>query len=477
LVVEEDAMSRIMERVAGDKSVKVTLYSGADDPDLPGHVKQLPVGIRSRWVNQYNWAVMDTQDDEDAREQADSYTTVSVDDVAEILGSKSASGTAPTAITPVQPVPSATQPVQVGANKPLSMLDKILGKKQSVIQPGMFLLYKGKDGDLKTLLAYSNVFRDKDKEIFSTASHKEYAEAAEAGDALYPDLHLWHGGPDTKWGTIETVSFVDSFAVAGGTVLPGKEGVALRLKEMADKGELAVSFGYIGLRGPDGVYALYRPFEISPLPVGSESNPWTDLSFKENGMAFSDKKKGWLKENFGMNDEQIVAAEKSFEAMGVALKAAGVDYKEGAGETAPTPPDPAPVPPPPSPQPTPPAPSADATVMPQIEAIATAMKGLAEVVGGLVTEVKGLKEAAPAAAAAQADSQILARIAQGPGHSPASDPGNVEAGLKEQDDDWLGNIWKGAMPGFDQLLGGGGAVLTQAGTPGANGAGASGEVK
>lgn len=486
-------MSKIMELAAltaGDKSVKVTLYTGADDPDLPAHVKALPVGMRSRWVNNYNWGVQDLRDDKEARQQADAYTSMSITDMLDagiIAAKESAAGSEVVsvgAVIPrVQPRPSTSTPVQLGSPPSLSMLDKLMGRQQVAPHTGMFQVYKGSDGQTRVLLAYSNVFKDKDKEIFSTASHKEYAAAAEAGDALYPDLHLWHGGPETKWGVVETVSFVDSFAVAGGRVLPGKEAVALKLKEMADKGALAVSFGYIGLLGPDDVYGLYRPFEISPLPVGSESNPWTDLSFKESGMAFSDKKKGWLKEHFKYTDEQITAAEKSFEAMGTALKAAGVDYKEGAGETAPTPPDPAPQPPTPAPQPPPPTPAvtADAGMMPQLEALAAAVKGLAEGMVTIVAEVKGMKEAQPAAVAAQTDSAILARIANGPGFSPANAPGNVIPGVKEENkgDDWLGNIFRGVMPNIDNIINGtsGGAVLAQTGAPTVNGTGGGGEVK
>lgn len=485
-------MSRFETVVKAEKSVKVTLYTGADDPDLPAHVKALPVGLRSRWVNSYNWGVHDTMDNKEALEQADAYTNMSVRDMLE-AGLISVKEMA----QPVAPVESAVAQghprVQLGPPRAPSFLERIMGRKAAPApgSAGTFLLYKGTDGVTRTLMVYSNQFQDKEKETFSEASHKEYAEAAEAGEAPYPDLHLWHGGPLTKWGTVETVSYVGGFAIAGGVVDPGKEAVALKLKEMADKGELAVSFGYLGLRGSDDTYQMYRPFEISPLPVGSEANPWTaPIDFKENSMAFSDKKKGWFRTNFGMDDAQIAAAEKEFEGMGLALKAAGITYKEGTGETPapPTPPDPPPTPPTPTPPPPAPVSAAvqadtDGGIGPQLGAMAGAIKELATALGTVVADVKALKEGAPAATAAAAEQQILARIAGGPGHSPASSPANVVTGLKEQDDDWFKTAVSPALAPYEAAFGGGSAIVGgNAGAPfappvpAANGAG-GGEVK
>lgn len=458
-----------MSLVRTEKSVKVTLYTGSDDPDLPAHVKSLSTSLRGRWVGNYNWGVQETLDNKKAIEQADLYTSVSIHDLLEGGLLKEAAADEPVVVLP-------------------SFLDRLKAEwkswtKEAAAAPTFlvdvtrpFTIYKGKDGRLRTLIVYSNIFKDSHNEIISKASHEEYASAAETGEADYPDLHLWHGGPDTKWGSVETVSFVNGFAIAGGIVDVGKEDVALKLKEQSDRGELAASFGLLGLRGPDGVYHLYRPFEISPLPVGSEANPWTsgvDISAKENDMAFSDKKKTWLKENFGYTDDGIAAAEKKFEAMAATLKQ-HIDYREGAGETAPAPPAvPAPVvaatgAPATAPVAAAPvaavkaAPEPDATIMPQIEAMATAITGLGEVVKGLVAEVKALKEAAPAATAAAADDLVLAKIAGAPGgFSPTTAQSNVNNALKEGDNDgeppWLKAAFGNILTGFP--VPGAGAVV------------------
>jgi hypothetical protein len=490
-------MSRSLQLVVGDKSVKVTLYSGADDPDLPDHVKKLPLNVRSRWVSNFNWGVMDTQDDDDAERQADTYTSVSVDDLAEILGSKAigvnntqAGSAAPTPATvTVASVKTAraedTHGVLKQSGTPvLGIFERFkewFGRESvapSMIVPNpkkqLFVVQKSKeDGRLRVLMPYSNFFRDREKELFTEAAHKEYVEAAESGRALYPDLHLWHGGPDTRWGTVETVSYVDGFAIAGGVVDEGKEWVAYKLKEMADRDELAVSFGYMGLLGSEGLYHLYRPFEISPLPVGSEANPYfIDLmnvaeGSKENGVAFSDKKKDWLKTHFKFDDAAIAAAETSYGATADNFKALGLEFKELGNETpAPTPPAPTPAPqpaPPPPPQAAPAAP--EGVVDPTPASMVAAMGQLAGAVVALKERVDQM--ASPEGQKKAAEDLVLARIAGagGGGFSASKDPSTVVEGLKEQGDgtDFLAAAF-GAV-GFtnlNALAGAGGGAMVGA---------------
>lgn len=493
--VKELDVSKLREIVQGEKSVKVTMYTGADDPDLPAHVKDLPLGLRSRWVNNYSWAVQETMDTAEAVERANEYTSMSIADLMEsgVLKALGEPGphtapngsidtsrvltSTPLAVAPVA-APSFMERFKAWLNRDS---ESVGGGVPTVAAPGlngMFTIYKSKEDErLRVLTVYSNNFRDKEKELITEAAHKEYVDSAEAGRALYPDLHLWHGGPDTKWGTIETVSYVDGFAVAGGVVDPGKEHVALTLKELADKGEIAVSFGYFGLLGPNGYYHLYRPFEISPLPVGSEANPWTGvpLTTKENGMPFTDKKKAWFKQHFGMDDTQIAAAEASFSGMATNLKALGIEYKEEGVEpnaAAPQPdptPAPAPVPPPtpapPTPAPTPPAPNpATAAVAAPVTAQQDpAMQAIAAAVGDLAGVVKAMKEqmdalAGPDAMNKRAEEMVLAKIAGATGFSASASPGNVVVGAKENADDFLAAAFGSIGLGGGAPAGGGALV-------------------
>lgn len=511
--------------VKGDKSVQVTMYSGADDPDLPSHVKALTLDLRSRWVNNYNWSLQECLDSAEAQDHADEYTSLSVADMVEMSkergprqpreprqprpspGADDDSGEAddaddmedegdedepaenprdsagPTlkswsgarvARTPaVRPTPwPGAAPVQpkpwhVRFREWLGRDNEQVGDGEAparqapapTVQP--LTVFKSADGRTRFLAVYSNQFKDLEKQIISEAAHKEYAEAAEAGKALYPDMHLWHAGPATRWGTVETVSYTGGFAVAGGVVDPGREHVALKVKELADKGEVALSFGFYGLLGPDDTYHLYRPFEISPLPTGAEANPITGidlaLATKENGMAFSDKKKDWLKTHFKMDDAGIVAAEAAFAGMGNAIKAAGIEFKEADEPAAPAPVQPAP-PPAPAVQP------ATTTEVPNpLADLANAVKGLSEQVLAMQTEFKAYKEADGKTVNERAAEQVLARVAQAPagGFSPTRSASNVVPGAKEAQDDWFSGVLGGVFD-MEKMAAAGGATLAPA---------------
>jgi len=487
----DDDMSRVQGAsiAGGNKSVQVTMYTGCDDPDLPDHVAAMPMGLRQRWVNNYNWQVTDLKDDEAAVEWADEYTSMSVADLLE-MGMLKEGPVDDEAPPPVSRPSRPSQPRQPAPSTVPGVLDKVLSVFKGQRAPSdkstpaprltVFDVYKSADGGpMRALMVYSNMFEDKHKQIIREAAHKEYEQWVESKEGVYPEFHIWHGGPATRWGQADHIAYVDGFAVAGGVVDPGKEHVALKLKEEADRGELAVSHGFVGLLAPDDTYLAYRSFEISPLPIPYESNPWTsiDLSLKENGMPFHEKKKSYFKA-LGMSDEAIVDAEKKFEAMTASLKAAGVEYRE-AGETQPpAPPDPPPTPPPAPPQPQPPQPgptpppaqaAGDATLLNTVVAMQEAMTGLASTVAALKSTIETANTTTTQAAA---ENMVLGRIAAGMaggGHSPTRAPSNLVGGVKEEEDDFLGGALAGVLGSdFVQAAsgrGGGGGVVVVPPTP------------
>lgn len=179
---------------------------------------------------------------------------------------------------------------------------------------------------------YSNNFKDAHNQIISEAAHKEYVEWVDQ-TKLYPEMHLWHAGPMSRFGQIDCIDYVDGFMFATGMVDPDKNHIAEALKEKQD--ELAVSHGFYGLIEPNSqVYNLYRVFEIGPLPVGAEANKWTstgiDLVHKENMMPFSPAKKAFLKDIAKLSDPQIAAMEGSLKDLSGVLKANNIEFKEEA---------------------------------------------------------------------------------------------------------------------------------------------------
>lgn len=191
----------------------------------------------------------------------------------------------------------------------------------------------GDETKYRVFAVYSNMFKDKHKQIITDAAHKEYVSWLDAG-GIKPEYHLWHAGPLSKFGTVDFVDYVDGFTISSGLVDQGKEHIAEALQDK----ELRVSHGFYGLKGKDECYHLYRTFEISPLPVGAESNTWTalDLAYRENLMPFTDAKKKWLKEVGGVSDDDITRMEATTKSLSDNLKALGIEYKE-EGVVEPTP--------------------------------------------------------------------------------------------------------------------------------------------
>lgn len=183
----------------------------------------------------------------------------------------------------------------------------------------------GDSTSYRIFAVYSNMFRDKHQQIITDKAHKEYVSWLDNG-GVKPEYHLWHAGPLSKFGTVDFVDYVDGFTISSGLVDKGKESIAEALQDK----ELRVSHGFYGLKGKDECYHLYRTFEISPLPVGAESNSWTalDLAYRENLMPFTDAKKQWLKDVAGVTDADIKQMEQTTKALSDNLKALGISYKE-----------------------------------------------------------------------------------------------------------------------------------------------------
>lgn len=304
----------------------VTVFTDHNDPALPKHVKALPGSMRRRWISSYNYYAMDNGDPEAAEAYADENTYMTLSEHNSMRGGKKALD---------ELEPEVVKPM----NKSLigTVIDGIkalIGKADDgSVSPWIF--YKSNDGLMRVFVVYSNVFEDKHKEIITEAAHKNYVEWVDR-TGNYPDLHLWHGGPGTRWGRIDAVDYCDGFAVASGVVDKGKEHIAEAVQRNKDK----VSHGFYGLQDTTKAYGIYVPFELSPLPKGAEANAWTAISIssKEYTMPFSDAKKAYFKKS-GMTDEQITNAESQLKSMGEQLKAAGINYKSDddpateAGET------------------------------------------------------------------------------------------------------------------------------------------------
>lgn len=332
--------------VKGSKSVKV--YTDHSDPDLPAEVRALPSTLRRRYVGNHNYHIMENGDPEAAHQYAQENTYMSLAEGLALANKRMKSNDSDEDEPPNEEESDdievddkkkvrssgATTKSSGGVLSNIAQFFKNLGSLNeatpSIDTVSPWIFYRDSTGALRGLVVYSNIFKDKHKEIISEAAHKEYVEWADEHGA-YPEMHLWHGGPGTRWGQVDFVDYTDGFAVAGFVVDAGKEYIAEALQKQENK----VSHGFFGLKDVTSVFLLYRPFEISPLPNGAEANTWTAISFasKEYQMPFSDAKKGYFKK-LGMSDEAITDAEAKLKDMGDKLKAAGADYKDAADPAA-----------------------------------------------------------------------------------------------------------------------------------------------
>ncbi len=195
------------------------------------------------------------------------------------------------------------------------------------IPSGSFASYKDADGQWRWMIINTNKFEDREGEIFSVKSHKEYiAYVEKSGD--WPELWLWHT-PGTRLGVASLVDYVDGFVVHSGTYDEGMEDVAENLSKMQHK--CGVSHGYEYLLGDeeDKVYEHYRTFELTICPAARAANIWgTEFAtfLKEVTMGFSKDKREFFVEALG--EERVAALETRLPALEKELEGEDVNFKE-----------------------------------------------------------------------------------------------------------------------------------------------------
>lgn len=289
-------------------------YSGADDPNLPDNVKNLPEEKRKQWVHVFM-------------------------SVLKKGGSESSAFAQANGVVKKELNPDDADPVDTDIKEPVlevvpvdNLLDKIVSAIKSLLNPSrleppvqadkvIWKFYKSTDG-VRFFVVYSNNFKDRQNEIVTEGAHKEYINWATENNQ-YPDLWLWHAGPQSKFGKVDFLDYVDGFCVASGLIDADKAYIV----EELDKEDLGVSHGFKGLVS-NNLIVRYRSFEISPLPRWAAANIWTPTKLKDIEMGFDPKKKEWLKSVAKVSDEVITSWEKSLETLSTDLKALGVEYKE-----------------------------------------------------------------------------------------------------------------------------------------------------
>ncbi len=216
-----------------------------------------------------------------------------------------------------------------------SILDKMKAMVKGVLGGGgsksleesVFVSYKDEQGEWQWMIINTNKYEDREGEIFSEKSHKEYIHFVEK-TGQWPELWLWHT-PGTRIGVASLVDYVDGFVVHSGAFDKGMADVAERLHKIQKK--LGVSHGYEYLLGDeeDKVYDHYRTFELTLCPAHRAANIWGtefETFTKEVTMGFTAEKREFFVDILG--EERVANLETALPALGKELEKRGVNFKD-----------------------------------------------------------------------------------------------------------------------------------------------------
>lgn len=208
-------------------------------------------------------------------------------------------------------------------------------KKEVALPRSSFMVYKGADGELLWLSAYSNNIRDDDNppEIIASESHEAFVKMVDDGEAELPELWLWHT-PALVLGKATAVAYdVESgFAIAAGYFNKGAEPVAIAI-ENSDI-DWGVSHGMprehiVRSKEDPTIIVRHITWEISPLPLTAAANKYANFSIlKEANMTLSEDKIRELTENSDIPEAALIALLESNKKVSDGVDEDGLERKE-----------------------------------------------------------------------------------------------------------------------------------------------------
>lgn len=314
-------------------------YSGASDTGLPSNVKKMSSDKRAQWVEVFNSSLKAGDDEATAFAKANSVagrhkeaeydpTTglVTWADTAPTIKQKLWYNEGETVESEMSTIYKALQSIAKALGIGDTTKEVVLKADGNIIeverQPILFV--KTVDGTLRFFTSFTNCFKDIHGEVITQAAHKDYVFWA-TNKEQYPDLQLWHAGPQSKFGKVDWLDYSDGFVLASGVIDADKEYIV----EALEKENVKVSHGFYGVSNAAKEIVAYRTFEISVLPAANAANQYTSFNIaKDTQMPFSPTKKAWLKTVANMTDEAIAAWETNLASMSENLKALGIEYKE-----------------------------------------------------------------------------------------------------------------------------------------------------
>jgi len=205
----------------------------------------------------------------------------------------------------------------------LSSIIPFLSKKNKT-QNGALTAIKQADGRYRWVAVYSDTTWDRDKERFTSESHKDFVDWVDK-TKNFPDLRIWHI-PGTAFGKSDMIDMdSNGYMVATGLIESGKEYVVENLQKSGKV--LGVSHGFYFPSLIRGEYSKgYRTFEISVLPWEKAANENTGFFAGEETPMLAPEKKAFIANALG--SEFTTKLEATLAEASSKAKEKGVSFKE-----------------------------------------------------------------------------------------------------------------------------------------------------
>jgi hypothetical protein len=173
-------------------------------------------------------------------------------------------------------------------------------------------------------VASNNFFDNKGLE-FPANAQQEYVDWVWSNPEKHmPELQGWHT-PGTRLGQSDWIDFDGHFLHSTGLIDVGREEIA---RDLANDPEMAMSHGYVVVWDRHSRAKVFRSYEQSVLPRQSAGNSFTSFGLEEDNVAFSEPRKKFLRERFGLSDDEINARETRWEQFGGLLEKLGIGFHE-----------------------------------------------------------------------------------------------------------------------------------------------------
>lgn len=191
-----------------------------------------------------------------------------------------------------------------------------------------FSVFKGTDGKFYWIARHTNAYEDRDHEILAEKAHEDYIRRLDMKLVPMPELWAWHM-KGSRHGQADTVFGIGKIVVSIGHFddTPEAQKALGYYRKNAKNIKLSHGFTAPIWAFKDGVYSVYNTFEISTLPDGAESNPFT--SFEQvKAMQPNPEKIKFAETLFGKDKAAQIVADT--EKIDKSVSELGVKYKDFA---------------------------------------------------------------------------------------------------------------------------------------------------